>query len=622
MGGSAVHGGPPSRTTAVGDIVGGFTLVRQLGSGGMGETWEAIRRVGQDFEQRVAVKLGSPDLLRHAEGRELLRREASLAASLRHPNIAAVLDWSEERGYIICELVEGADLRAVLREAPQGRLPPALLVHVIWQIARGLSHAHRRLLHGQPSPVIHRDMSPGNIVVDYDGALKIVDFGIAKAVGSADWSQSIKGKLAYMAPEQATGESMDGRVDQYALGVIAYEAATSVRPNDGAHDGETLARILEGNHIPVGKRAPSIPAGLGEIIERMLAVAPDERFPNMDAVIDALEPLTPPLTIHRSLAALVHKAHPPHTIVQESGKFVSRPVSFGLPSRELRTQSAMIGGQTPSRVRSLTPIDRPPSTPSISPFHQTEGYGHAPLRELDVPPSLLAAGTQVERDKPAHTAHARLRTLAVGAVVALGFAVVTWAVFSPAQTPRPPPTISAEPAEQSGRPAHATLAPGTTLPSGQVASQPAASGVTPAAQVPAAPSVLADEPSVTAAPVPATEAAAASNAGPQRSSSKRGGTWRRRAAGAARASGAVSEIDRDDARQASTGQATVRVKVFPWGRVWIDGKVRGSVPPILEAQVNAGTHTIAVGQEAPTESRILTVAPGDNQLLSFDLEGW
>src|SRR6185312_12852969 len=176
----------------VGDRIDKFTLVRQLGTGGMGETWEAVRRVGQDFEQRVAIKLADRALLRTSDGLASFRREAALAASLRHPNIAAVLDVDESAGYIVAELVDGADLRAVLRANPGSRLEPTLVVHLLAQIARGLSHAHRRILRGRPSPVVHRDMSPGNVVVDYDGNVKIVDFGIAKVLAAgAEIAESV-----------------------------------------------------------------------------------------------------------------------------------------------------------------------------------------------------------------------------------------------------------------------------------------------------------------------------------------------------------------------------------------------------------------------------------------------
>jgi serine/threonine-protein kinase len=224
-------------------------------------------------------------------------------------------------------LVDGSDLRAVLQAVPGGRLDWPVVVFVLAQLARGLNHAHRRILRGRPSPVVHRDMSPGNVVVDYDGNIKIVDFGIAKALAApAERTESLKGKLSYMAPEQAMGGRTDGRADQYALGVIAYQALCGVRPNDGANDAETLACMLEGRHVPLRERDANLPPALVKCVERMLSVHPDDRYPNLDAVLDALAELTPKLTVYRELIPLVIAARQPHTIVRENGRFVSRPV--------------------------------------------------------------------------------------------------------------------------------------------------------------------------------------------------------------------------------------------------------------------------------------------------------
>ncbi|MEY4580992.1 MAG: hypothetical protein RL701_5695, partial [Pseudomonadota bacterium] len=327
----------------VGDRIDRFTLVRQLGAGGMGATWEAVRQSGNEFEQRVAIKLANREHLATPDGLAAFRREAALAASLRHPNIAAVLDVDETVGCIVCELVDGADLRAVLRAAPGGTFEPAITVHIIGQIARGLSHAHRRILRGRPSPVIHRDMSPGNVVIDYDGNVKIVDFGIAQVmVGGVAPAESLKGKLAYMAPEQAMGSRMDGRSDQYALGVIAYEALSGARPNQGAHEGETLGCILAGKHVPLLQRAPSVPKGLANVVERMLALRPEQRFATFDAMLDALAEFTPPLTVHRALVPLVVAARQPHTIVRENGRFISRPVEAEPLLQQVSAAEAMV----------------------------------------------------------------------------------------------------------------------------------------------------------------------------------------------------------------------------------------------------------------------------------------
>jgi serine/threonine-protein kinase len=387
----------------LGDRVDRFTLVRQLGAGGMATTWEAVRQAGHEFEQRVAIKLADPALLETQEGVESFRREAALAASLRHPNIAAVLDIDDRAGYIVCELVDGADLRAVLRAVAGGRLSPELAVHVLGQIARGLSHAHRRILRGRASPVIHRDMTPTNVLIDYDGNVKIVDFGIAMTlVGGGVSPESIKGKLSYMSPEQAMGGRLDGRADQYALGVMAYEALSGVRPNDGQHDGETLASILAGKHVPLVQRVPSLPPGLASLVERMLQPRPDHRFASMDAVLDALAEFTPALTVHRELARLVIAARQPHTIRRENGRFVSQPVEaepmlqamFQAPpsaaAERARTQPPALPhslGSTMDDVRG--PRVRPPSPRAASDTHAPRGArdtftppdAHEPLRQ-------------------------------------------------------------------------------------------------------------------------------------------------------------------------------------------------------------------------------------------------
>jgi serine/threonine protein kinase len=385
---------------AAGERIGKFTLVRQLGAGGMGETWEAVRQTGHDFEQRVAIKLAAPGTLDRPDVLMSFRSEGALAASLRHPNIAGVLDIDERNGYIVCELVDGADLRAVLHAAPGGKLDVPVLVHVLAQIARGLSHAHRRVLRGKLSPVIHRDMSPGNVVIDYDGNVKIVDFGIARATATPEISETIKGKLAYMAPEQAMGVRMDGRADQYAVGVIAYEALTGVRPNDGAHEGETLACILGGRHISLAKRAPHLAPEFSAVIERMLALRPDQRFASMEALLDALVPFTPSFTTYRELVPLVIHARQPHTILRENGRFVSRPVTLASSDGQFVQHAVGVSSHLGSGMQGLTP-KATPRRPAPGPIAV---IGHA---SLSVGSRALAA--------PLHLVQALISTVSVNA---------------------------------------------------------------------------------------------------------------------------------------------------------------------------------------------------------------
>jgi len=627
---------------AAGDKINAFTLVRQLGAGGMGETWEAVRVVGSEFEQRVAIKVCDPDALSSKEGMDLFRREASLAASLRHPNIAAVLDVDEDLGCIICELVEGADLRAVLRASPNGTLSYSVVVLIMSQLARGLSHAHRRVLHGKLSPVVHRDMSPGNVVLDYDGNLKIVDFGIAKAIASADISETIKGKLSYMAPEQAMGTRVDGRVDQYACGVMAYEAIVGLRPNDGTHDGETLANILSGKHMPVMQRGCELPEGLGEVIERMLSVAPDQRFPNMDGVIDALEPYAPPMTAHRELAELVLKARPAQTIVMQDGVFVSQLVAQETLQREptprgrRRSESgsgpriphaAGSGPHLPYSGEALSAGAHTHTQPSLAQHPSTPSTSQ-PISYTPRPPPSLAIDDDADERRLTGRPNGRMQALFAG-VGALVLGALSWVVFSadgwstsnrgahPPVTNAPPPSLAPK------------LPPSSVPPSTDSPSHPISTAVAPPVaanfNTGSANQKSAAQPSAKATPAPASPLAtdarktesAPSDSSPVEIKPRRPYREKKEQ---------DKEKDKDSASastptKSAKNNAIAKVKVFPWGRVWVDGKLQGSVPPILEVNLTPGPHEIAVGHERPMESRSVSLAPGATQLVAFDLEG-
>jgi serine/threonine protein kinase len=604
---------------AAGDRIGNFTLVRQLGAGGMGETWEAVRQTGHDFEQRVAIKLAAPGTLDSPDALSAFRSEAALAASLRHPNIAGVLDIDERSGHIVCELVDGADLRAVLRAAPGGKLEVSVLVHVLAQIARGLSHAHRRVLRGKLSPVIHRDMSPGNVVVDYDGNVKIVDFGIAKATATPDVSESIKGKLSYMAPEQAMGARMDGRADQYAVGVIAYEALTAARPNDGAHEGETLACILGGRHVPLGKRAPHLNAAFVAVIERMLALRPEQRFASMEAVLDALVPFTPSYTIHRELVPLVVHARQPHTIVRENGQFVSRPVA-AVPSLAVHS-AELAAGLSDEPVAGLSSKAAPRRPHAAMPV-----IGHS---ALNVQGRALAG--------PMQSAQALISTLSAN--------VPTPAEPATVVRPRPKPPAAlpqdgvtalsvgaGSRAARGGRPGeHGALQrllasrgfwQGLTLLGAVLLGLVAWIALSPDALLWLGPSASA--PSVTPgravfAPSPPTAAGPAER--PTLASSLSGPRGASALDGVAPAAAdRVANPAGGHQVQTVGAAALVRVKVIPWGRVWIDHELRGDATPGLEVSLAPGKHVIAAGRDAPIESRSLELQAGASEIVAFEIE--
>lgn len=632
----------------VGDRIDKFTLVRQLGAGGMGATWEAVRQVGRDFEQRVAIKLAEPALLRTSDGIASFRREAALAASLRHPNIAAVLDVDEKAGYIVCELVDGADLRGVLRSVPGGRLEPDLVVHVLAQIARGLNHAHRRILRGRPSPVIHRDMSPGNVVLDYDGNAKIVDFGIAKVLaGGTEIAEAVKGKLSYMAPEQAMGGRMDGRVDQYALGVIAYEALSGVRPNQGAHEGETLACILEGRHVPLQERLPSVPAGLSRIVERMLALRPADRFEGMDAVLDALAEFTPRLTVHRSLVPLVMAARQPHTIVSENGRFVSRPVE-ALPADASWPAVAHAASAAPMRLSMTLPSTR--AQPRMPALAVTLGNTQAaklaeqlakaqqaqqaqpskvippPLPSVPPPIPVSVPAAKAASTQPRMT-FARVFWQGMTALGVLLLALVVWVAFYPQVLQIAPELWSKR--ESFGMSAPALAASERFVRPAPIVASDVNAAVDP--ETPAALSAPQPGPAEAAstspnaaragldAAVPMLQELPSGAAAPKAPASPSGA-----AAPSVRAQPQPAPANRATLNASSTaGQdavARVRVRVLPAGKVWLDEQPYGDAAPELELSAPPGEHVIAVGNEqGPVQRRTIHLAAEKLNILRFEL---
>ncbi len=217
---------------------GDYRLLRRLGKGGMAEVFLARRRGAVGFEKTLVVKRILPQLAGDPSFVKMFIDEAKLSAELHHPNIVEVYDLGEIDGrlYIAMEYVAGKNLHEVLRAAAAAAAPLewTMAAHLARETARALHHAHEhRSPGGAPLSVIHRDVSPSNVMVGHDGVVKLLDFGIAKAaVQSGDEGTrtgTVKGKFSYMAPEQLDGLRVDRRADVFALGVLLWELATGVR---------------------------------------------------------------------------------------------------------------------------------------------------------------------------------------------------------------------------------------------------------------------------------------------------------------------------------------------------------------------------------------------------------
>jgi hypothetical protein len=267
----------------------------------MAETFEAIRTGTGGFEQRVCLKRVLPAFSDDQEFVSRFQREAKLAATLRHTNIVGVIDAGEIDGahYMALELVDGVDLRSLLRSSPMELLSADTVALIGMDLGYALEHAHRTL--------VHRDISPSNILLSRSGEAKLADFGVAKAIDSANVtaSRSAKGKIPYMAPERMRGESVDGRADLFSLGVVMFEALAGVRPFDGAHDVETMQKILAGDRRSLSKTAAHAPESLRQVIERLIEVDRSSRIQNASELLDALAAAAPKPSARRALAETV-----------------------------------------------------------------------------------------------------------------------------------------------------------------------------------------------------------------------------------------------------------------------------------------------------------------------------
>ena len=286
---------PAGAAAAARDLIGPYRLVKAIGAGGSARVDLArIDRV-YGFQRHVVIKRPLEHLREDARAAASLRREARIGGLLRHPNLVTVLDAGEHDGYdyLVLEYVHGASLRALMQTDAGGRVrdvPAAAALAITADVARALHHAHELTdQDGAPIGLVHRDVSPGNVLLALDGAVKLADFGIAKETRVATLSGSMHGTVTYMAPEQCRGHAFDRRADVFSLGVICYELVTGARLFWADNDVASLHRVLSGNVPRPRKVRPSVPAALEEIVMTAVAHDPERRFPTARAFAAAIE---------------------------------------------------------------------------------------------------------------------------------------------------------------------------------------------------------------------------------------------------------------------------------------------------------------------------------------------
>ncbi len=278
-----------------GERVGRYQLVAPIGVGGMGKVWVALDAASPAL-RLVALKtsLSGSDGGMNPDFWAVLADEAAVASRIAHPNVCVTHELGHEDGvhFLVMDWSDGASLRDLLNALPRKRLAPELAAFVCASVAGGLHAAHELTdEHGHDLGVVHRDVSPQNVLISTRGQVRLADFGVAKSRGQlhkATETGEVKGKLSYMAPEQVTSRNIDRRADVFALGCVLYEATLGERPFHGADALATMYLILEADLVRPRERDPSFPEALEAIVLKALEKDPSRRYQTAEELREAL----------------------------------------------------------------------------------------------------------------------------------------------------------------------------------------------------------------------------------------------------------------------------------------------------------------------------------------------
>ena len=284
-----------------GSPLGRYELLLPVAKGGMAQVWAARLHGTRGFQKVVAIKTIISGTIDDTRMEEMFLEEAQIASRIHHPNVVGTIDLGEHEGilYLVMEWVDGESLNHVLsKAATNGGVPLAIGVNLVGQACKGLYAAHDlRDEHGELLGVVHRDVSPQNLLVTYSGTAKLSDFGIAKATrkdsGGTEVGE-VKGKFAYMAPEQVRGLPVDNRTDLFALGILLYLVTTGKHPFRGENPAETVQNICDERGVtPPSAFLSDYPPELEQVVLKALAKEPDQRFANANDLLKALERAMP-----------------------------------------------------------------------------------------------------------------------------------------------------------------------------------------------------------------------------------------------------------------------------------------------------------------------------------------
>jgi eukaryotic-like serine/threonine-protein kinase len=331
-----------------GAVLDRYELLLPIASGGMAMVWAARLKGTRGFQKIVAVKTMLPKLSEDEQFEQMFLDEASLASEIHHPHVVEILDLGEQQGilFLVMEWIDGVPLNQMMKAARAvGGVPIAVAVRIAMQACAGLHAAHElRNAEGKLVGLVHRDVSPQNILVTYDGVAKVVDFGVAKATalgGGATVAGQIKGKVAYMAPEQIKGINIDRRVDLFALGIVLYALTTGKHPFRRESEAATMYNICAPQPaMPPCKVVADYPVDVERILIKALAKDPDKRYQTANEMLRDLDQL--PSTLRASTD-------------EEVAEFVKKLFSAKREERQAALAGALVLADENAKNRQLIP---------------------------------------------------------------------------------------------------------------------------------------------------------------------------------------------------------------------------------------------------------------------------
>jgi serine/threonine-protein kinase len=431
---------------------GKYTLIRRLAIGGMAELFLGIQRSMAGFEKLIVIKRVLPNLAKDTDFVQMLLDEARIAATLNHPNVAHIYDVGvlDTQYYIAMEHIHGEDLRSIVRQMKKKEVTSFPLEHalaIVLGCCSGLAYAHEKVgLDGEPLEIVHRDVSPQNILVTFSGDVKLVDFGIAKAGRSAEEetkSGKLKGKIPYMSPEQAQGLPLDARSDVFSLGVILFELCTGRRLFKGTSEFDTMRLIVDGEYPKPRVLNPALAPRLEEIIVRALTKDREKRYQSarelqsdLEGFIRAERLAVSPLSLGEWMQGLFAEKLAQQKQMLQEGRQLAEVIAAQVAEEEAEAEKVLASGVHRRRASRIPWIllalvllfggsaaawllTRPPKT--------TVAVGPG---VIDVTSTPAGAAIWLDGDRRSERTPAKIRALPVGATYTVKLTADGFAPFT------------------------------------------------------------------------------------------------------------------------------------------------------------------------------------------------